>query len=754
MDRPVGETVVFNRSPLLQLLQGTLGKEVDFQALEALLISRLMRDSKFRYSPRMGFEIGIQQDHGRQWFACAPPDELERRVFPERFAGPEPASRQGLMPTKRAPYPWWVAQCLHYDLSCPLTRADAKARIGRCLLASTLKQSPRLSAVERGLRRSFQSQQSFQQRPSESNSTDEQGMADPSSGQRESDSRIEKDGGHLRDQGGSQEADGIAVQMPQLSSLAQAINRAMTPDPKDQTTGTVDNMTSMSSVSDLNEVDVQGSDKLLEQLGEDYIDDDAMDNDGPDSDVAAIPEVKITRSATARFQGMGRIMGKSRAAPTGSTIKPTASHKLSTGDRTVRRPKVQKCLPVSAPKRTQDRGAGAAVARIPLASSTKRPRTADRMASSTMLKEAAPLGDPARGGKNVTKAKCRPKTRTLTANENSTNAVESGLDIPRCARVRLPTRSEGQQTPVRKARFVTLDTDPDTPRAALKSTKAVEWSTAAAFAPPAFPTALKKPEESLAGRCTHLQREESKRKTTLTACLPPPDEGTCNYATQDATDSSSEIAAKQLHSSRRSDIVRGEAGTNDVLAEACDQEPCKRSHQQKHASPASASREPSDYAAKASKDSSLKPVDAGVPSGTSNKRSHARAFGGNQPATGRPRLKPDDQRQHQAQGSVTRPRNESATVKASPKVVYIPNYWENSRPHYPLLEHVMDRDGNLKRPPFTTSVSSTATLRNQIGDPFSQLPRPGRARSDAHHNTNRRGKGHDPGRKAAKPGAK
>ncbi|EXJ91464.1 hypothetical protein A1O3_00012 [Capronia epimyces CBS 606.96] len=118
MERDTRHSIVCDQSPLLQLLQETLAKDVDFEALEAILMSRLMRESNFRHT------------------------------FKSKKAGFTKNGRS----IKQLAYPWWVAQCIHYGLRFPWTKEDAIASIRARLSTKVLSRPAEMKALGKRLK--------------------------------------------------------------------------------------------------------------------------------------------------------------------------------------------------------------------------------------------------------------------------------------------------------------------------------------------------------------------------------------------------------------------------------------------------------------------------------------------------------------------------------------------------------------------------------------------------------------------------
>lgn len=138
---------IFQRSQLLQLLEATLPQEINLQGLIQIVVNRLTAGSSVRVTGRAGVEVGIPQDDGLHWFEREPIHRLRERLFPSNHT-PRPLS-----PTQSLEYPWWVAQCLHYDLPFPLTVTDAEALLGTALVNETLKRSRTIRLIRKRLKR-------------------------------------------------------------------------------------------------------------------------------------------------------------------------------------------------------------------------------------------------------------------------------------------------------------------------------------------------------------------------------------------------------------------------------------------------------------------------------------------------------------------------------------------------------------------------------------------------------------------------
>lgn len=361
-------TTASYRSSLLQLLQGTLGKELDFQAQETILKRRLMLDSNFRYRPNVGLQIGVKQDRGRLWFARAPTHELECLTLPEKVSNPEAADRNGNLRVEQTSYPWWVAQCLHYGLSFPSTHADAESRIRTALLASTLKTPPGLQVLTRRLEKAYQTRQRTQQHQQRGGVLGQDITVEENNGHCVTDAHDEERLGHSREQRDCENSANLVVHIPG-SSVANEGRRASTEALHAHENEARDAVTSMVSVSPIDDSDFQGREELRERTDIDYVDCQASSDYETDSDVATNPDVKITRSAAAETrtrkksvnqpeaQATRRTLGRGELNSSEFSASAITSHRLSTQERTIGRPKVQQ-LPEPGKSRTsQDQAA-------------------------------------------------------------------------------------------------------------------------------------------------------------------------------------------------------------------------------------------------------------------------------------------------------------------------------------------------------------------------------------------------------------
>lgn len=147
---------VATRSQPFQVLEQTLGKEHSLTALGAKITETLYTEDRWRWTPERGLEVAIPQNYGSNYIARESPAELQRRLDASSYAGSNDYVDNGLL---REDYIWLLAQCLHYCLPYPLTEVDAASSIAEALRGGQLNQPRQLVLLSQKLEGDYRRQQ-------------------------------------------------------------------------------------------------------------------------------------------------------------------------------------------------------------------------------------------------------------------------------------------------------------------------------------------------------------------------------------------------------------------------------------------------------------------------------------------------------------------------------------------------------------------------------------------------------------------
>lgn len=114
------------------------------------VMESLTSTSRFRWSSPDGLEVGIPTDDKTIFVSREKKDQLRERIL-------DSGDDDGLTEDDK-PFPWWLAQCIHYGLNFCFTSTDAKSRLGQALLAQKLKRPKFLKKLGKTLKKNYRNQ--------------------------------------------------------------------------------------------------------------------------------------------------------------------------------------------------------------------------------------------------------------------------------------------------------------------------------------------------------------------------------------------------------------------------------------------------------------------------------------------------------------------------------------------------------------------------------------------------------------------
>lgn len=138
------------RSYLLQILDCVCVTGMQSISPDQVMES-LTSTSRFRWSPPDGLEVGIPTDDQTIFVSREKKVQLRQRILD---GGDDDDGHT----EDDKPFPWWLAQCIHYGLNFCFTSTDAKSRLGQALLAQKLKRPKFLKKLRRNLKKTYRNQ--------------------------------------------------------------------------------------------------------------------------------------------------------------------------------------------------------------------------------------------------------------------------------------------------------------------------------------------------------------------------------------------------------------------------------------------------------------------------------------------------------------------------------------------------------------------------------------------------------------------